>query len=145
MVVIVGSLEQQIVQALTGLLALTVSTGIAYAVPKAKEWLAHHLNAQQANVANTVLTGLAKVAQTVVANFNQTVVADAKAAGKWTPELAAQVKADAVKAVIGQASNLVALGNQVSGDIPALIGSMIEQAVATNKVVVPQQSNTPQQ
>jgi hypothetical protein len=140
-----GSLEQQIVQALMGVLALTVSTGVAYVVAKAKGWLAHHLNAQQASVATMVLTGLANVVQTVVADFNQKVVADAKAAGKWTPELATQIKADAVKAVIGQASNLVTLGNQFIGDIPALIGSMIEQAVAANKVVIPRQSNTPQQ
>ena len=127
-------IETQIVQGVTGLLALTVSTGIAYAMPKAKLWLAHHLNAQQASVADTVLSGLSTVVQTVVANFNQTVVADAKKAGTWTPELAAQVKADAVKAVMAQASNLVQLGNKVVGDIPSLVGSLVEQAVAKQKV-----------
>ena len=129
--------EAQIVQGLAGLLVAVVTALVSAAVPKLKVWLNNHLSAQQATVANDVLSGLASITQSVVQNFTQTVVSDAKAAGTWTPELMAQVKADAVKAVQSQGSALVALGNKVIGDVPALIGTLVEQAVAQQKNVQP--------
>ena len=127
--------EAQIVQALAGLLVAVVTALVSAAVPKLKTWLNNHLSAQQATVANDVLSGLASITQSVVQNFTQTVVTSAKAAGTWTPEMMAQVKADAVKAVQSQGSALVALGNKVIGDVPALIGTLVEQAVAQQKNV----------
>ncbi len=127
--------EAQIVQALAGLMVAVVTALVSAAVPKLKTWLNNHLSAQQATVANDVLSGLASITQSVVQNFTQTVVTSAKAAGTWTPEMMAQVKADAVKAVQSQGSALVALGNKVIGDVPALIGTLVEQAVAQQKNV----------
>jgi hypothetical protein len=127
--------EAQIVQALAGLLVAVVTALVSAAVPKLKAWMNNHLSAQQATVANDVLTGLASITQSVVQNFTQTVVNDAKTTGTWTPELMAQVKADAVKAVQSQGSTLVTLGNKVIGDVPALIGTLVEQAVAQQKSV----------
>ncbi|BBN99356.1 hypothetical protein [Sporolactobacillus terrae] len=61
-----------------------------------------HLDTAQVDIAKKVIDGLTSIAQTVVAGFNQRVVADAKAKGVFTSEFAASVKEDAVKAVIAQ-------------------------------------------
>ncbi len=128
-----NGLETQIVQGLAGLLTAVVTGVVAYALPKAKMWLTHHTNVQQAQLATTVLNGLGRIADGVVSSFNQSVVSDAKATGKWTPELAAQVKADAVKAVQAQGAALIQLGSNVIGNVPQVIGSLVEQAVVANK------------
>jgi hypothetical protein len=124
------------VQALTAVLSILVAgVGVLVTafVPKIKDAVDKHLGTSQANIANKVIDGLGSIAQTVVADFNQRVVADAKAKGVFTAELAASVKDDAVKAVIAQAPELIALGKSVIGDIEALIPQLIEQAVAKEK------------
>ncbi|WP_028983343.1 hypothetical protein [Sporolactobacillus terrae] len=124
------------VQALTAVLSvLVVGIGalITAFVPKIKDAVDKHLGTSQANIANKVIDGLSTIAQTVVADFNQRVVADAKAKGVFTTELAASVKEDAVKAVIAQAPELIELGKSAIGDIEALIPQLIEQAVLKAK------------
>ncbi len=119
-------------------LALLAVYGLGYGViilaPRAKHWFSAHTSAKVANVADSVITSLQSIAHTVVANLNQTVVNDAKSAGTFTPALAASVKADAVKAVLSQGSQLVALGKNVVGDIESLVPGLIESAVAASKL-----------
>lgn len=140
-------IENQIVQAVTGLLAASVTAAIAYVSPRAKRWIATHTTAKAAGVAMTVIDGISTIADGVVADFNQRVVADAKAAGTWSPALAASVKQDAVKAVLSQGAYLVTLGQNVVGDMEGLVSSKIEQAVykqpVSVKAVVPQAQPAP--
>ncbi|WP_152540348.1 hypothetical protein [Sporolactobacillus terrae] len=124
------------VQALTAVLSILVAgVGVLISafVPKIKDAVDEHLGTAQANIANKVIDGLGSIAQTVVADFNQRVVADAKAKGIFTAELAASVKEDAVKAVIAQAPELIELGKSAIGDVEALIPQLIEQAVLKAK------------
>jgi hypothetical protein len=133
------SIESQIVSGLTGFLSLVVSAGFAYLVPRLQKMIDAHVNAKTATVANSVIAGLSSIAQAVVQDFNQKVVADAKAAGAWTPQLAQSVKADAIAAVKSQGAALVALGKSVSVDVEPLIESLIEQAVALHHIDTPKQ------
>ena len=128
-----NTLESQIVQGLVGLLTAAVTAAVAYLAPKAKTWVQTHVAGTQAVVANTVIDGLSQIADSVVQNFNQQVVDNAKANGTWNAALGAQIKAEAVKAVQSQGSALVALGKTVVGDVQGLVGSLVEQAVANNK------------
>lgn len=124
-----SGLESQVVQALAGLLTAVVTAGVAYLAPKIKGWLAAHTASQTSAMASKVIDGLASIADSVVANFNQQVVVTAKVNGTWTPALAAQIKAEAVKAVQSQGAALVALGQTTVGDVQGLIGSLVEHAV----------------
>lgn len=128
------STEQQIVQALLGLLSVVVTAGLGYFAPRLKTIVAAHLNANTAQVANHVIDGLGKIAQAVVQDFNQRVVSDAKAQGVFNAQLAAAVKQDAVNAVKSQGAALLALGQGSIGDVDGLIGSLVEHAVATYHV-----------
>lgn len=127
------NLQTQIVTDFAGLLSLVVTAGVAYFTPKIKAVIASHFTAQQAQVANHVIDGLGKIAQSVVQDFNQTVVADAKANGAWTPKFAQQVKQDAINAVKSQGASLITLGQSTLGNIDGLISSLIEQAVTKAK------------
>ena len=128
-------IQTQVVQDLAGLLAATVTAGVAYLSVKAKAWLHAHTNAQVAATGNSVVDGLSKIVDSVVQDFNSTVVNDAKLNGTWTAAMGAQVKQDAIAAVKSQASNLLALGQSALGNVDSLIGSMIEQFVANHKLV----------
>jgi hypothetical protein len=121
-----GNLELQIVQGVLGLLSLLVSAGVTYFAPKLKA-LFHSATA------NRVIDGLSSIAESVVQDLNQRVVADAKANGVWTPELAQAIKADAVQAVKDQGAALVKLGQDVLGDVDGLISTLVEHAVAKAK------------
>ena len=125
--------ETQAVQALSGVALTSVTLGIAYASTVARKWLNAHLSAQQATTADQVVKSLQSVADGVVNDFNQRVVNDAKVAGKWSPELEAQVRADAYKAVRSQGAKLIALGSAVLGDMQSTISSSIESAVVKAK------------
>lgn len=139
------SLEAQIVSGLAGLLSLVVSALLAYLGPKAKTFLDAHLSAKGAEIANTVIDGLAAIAEAVVQDFNQRIVAEAKAHGVWGPQLAQSVKNDAVAAVKSQGAALIALGQEVLGDMDSLVSSLIETAVVKYHVSVPAQPAQPQQ
>lgn len=136
-------LETQIVTGLTGLLSFGVTTALGVLTPKAKQYVEHHANAKAAAVANEVINGLAAIAETVVQNFNQTVVNDAKANGLFTPKLAADIKNAAVDAVKKQAGQLVALAEKVLGDSNELISSLVEEAVAKYRAPAPQAPAAP--
>lgn len=123
----------QVLSAVLSLLVAGVGALITAFVPKIKLAADKHLSSSQADIANKVLDGLSSIAETVVADFNQRVVADAKAKGAFTSELAARVKDDAVKSVIAQAPELISLGEQAIGNIKALIPQLIEQAVLKAK------------
>jgi 3-dehydroquinate synthetase len=126
-------LETQVVQYLTGLLALIVSGVLTYLARNLKAFINSHTTAKNAAVANTVIDGLSSIAEAVVQDFNQRVVADAKKNGVFTPQLAQSVKEDAVAAVKSQGASLVALGSGVIGDVDGLIRSLVEKAVANSK------------
>lgn len=127
-----NALETQVVQALLGLLMAGTTVAIGYIAPRAKRWVSTHATAKAADVATSVIDGLSAIAETVVQDFNQRVVVDAKKAGTFTPALAASVKADAVRAVLDQGSSLVGLGRSVVGNVDALVASLVEQAVANH-------------
>jgi hypothetical protein len=128
------TIEAQITNAFVGLLTIVVTVAISYLVPRAKAALDAHLSAKTATVANTVIDGLGTISQAVVQDFNQRIVADAKAAGTWTDELGQSVKEDALAAVKSQGAALVSLGRSVGVEVAALIDSLVEQAVAGNHV-----------
>ncbi|MCL6454382.1 MAG: hypothetical protein K6T78_12290 [Alicyclobacillus sp.] len=128
-------IEQQIVSGLVGLLTLVLSAGITWATRKASALIAAHTSAKTAETATTALQGLSTIATSVVQDFNQRVVSDAKKTGVWTPQLAQQVKADAVAAVKAQGGALIRLAAQTVGSTDDLVGTLLEQAVSQNKNV----------
>lgn len=74
------------------------------------------------------------IAEHVVKDVQQTVVDDLKNKGQFTPEVAAQVKADAiakVKEIMGE--ELTGLAKEVFGDLDLLISTLIESHVKDNK------------
>ncbi|MFB5192742.1 hypothetical protein [Alicyclobacillus fastidiosus] len=134
------SVELQIVQGLLGLLSLAGTAGVAYVVPKVKTFMDARLSSEQATVANSVIDGLGNIAEAVVQEFNQKVVASAKQYGTFTPTLAQSVKQDAIEAVMSQGSGLIALGGEALGDVQKLVSSLIEKAVAENHIPTQQNS-----
>lgn len=130
------TLQTQIVQDLAGLLMAVVTAGMGYLGVKAKAWLHSHTNAQVAATGNSVIDGLSKIVDSVVQDFNQTIVNPAKSNGTWNASIGAQVKQDAIAAVKSQASNLLALGQSTLGNVDSMIGSLIEQFVAKHKLTV---------
>ncbi|NRD80260.1 hypothetical protein HPT25_23340 [Bacillus sp. BRMEA1] len=124
------SLETQFVQALGGLLCATTTAGIGVITPKIKKFLESHITAKNATVANDAIDGLSKIVESVVSDFNQRIVNDAKSKQALTPELAAQTKNDAIAAVKSQGSQFIKL---IDGDAEALISTLIEQAVSKAK------------
>jgi hypothetical protein len=127
------SLETQFVQALGGLLFATVTAGIGAVTPKVRKYLESHTTAKTAAVAGNVLDGLSKIAESVVSDFNQRIVNDSKSKQAWSPQLAEQVKADAVAAVKSQGEPFIKLMGKTAGDIESLISSLIEQEVSKAK------------
>ncbi|WP_028977714.1 hypothetical protein [Sporolactobacillus terrae] len=59
-------------------------------------------------------------------------VADAKAKGAFTAEIAASGKRDAVKALIAQAPELITFGKSAIGDMEALIRSFLSREMGTH-------------
>jgi len=130
-------LEMQIVQALLGLLVAGVTAAVGALVPRARTFFAAHTSAAHATQANAVIAGLGSIAESVVQDFNQRIVTDAKKNGVWGAQLASSVKRDAVAAVMDQGANLVALGGKVLGNAEGLVGVLVEQAVAKFHVTTP--------
>ena len=125
----VNSVEVQILQDVTSAAVLAIGSALTYVTTKVVPKYVHTKTAQ------TALDGLTQIAQSVVSDFNQKVVADAKANGVFTPQLAQAVKADAVQAVMSQGANLAALAQKSVGDVSGLVNSLIEQSVARAKIV----------
>ncbi|WP_062306526.1 hypothetical protein [Alicyclobacillus sendaiensis] len=123
----ITSVEVQILEDVLSAFGLAVGAALTYLTTKVVPKYIHSQAAQNA------IDGLASIAESVVAQFNQTIVADAKAKGVWNAALAAKVKQDAVKAVLSQGANLVKLAQKVVGDVPELVSTLIEQAVASKK------------
>ncbi|MCL6625303.1 hypothetical protein [Alicyclobacillus shizuokensis] len=129
-----SELELKILESLLSLMTLLIGVGISALAPRLKRIVSAHADGKQAQLASHVIDGLSTIAEAVVQEFNQKVVADAKKAGVFTPALAQSIKQDAVSAVISQAGPLAALGGQVIGDIPSLVSSLVEQAVAKHHI-----------
>ncbi|GMA64941.1 hypothetical protein NZD89_06035 [Alicyclobacillus fastidiosus] len=108
-------LEIKIVEGLLDLLIIAVIIGLLYSRPQIKKIVDAHLSAQQAAVANNVIDGLANIAEAVVQDFNQRIVASAKANGVFTPQLAQSVKQDAIQAVLSQGAGLISVGGEARG------------------------------
>jgi hypothetical protein len=125
-----GELELKILESLVSLLTILIGAGISALAPKLKRIVTAHASAKEAQLVSHVVDGLSAIAEAVVQDFNQRVVADAKKSGVFTPELAQSVKQDAVTSVLSQAGPLVSLAEQVIGDVPQLVASLVEQAVA---------------
>lgn len=131
---IVTNIELQVLECVTSVVTAGVGALVAAAAPSIKRYIDRHVAAKDAQIADTVIDGLAQIAESVVADFNQRVVADAKAQGVWTPALKQAVKQDAVQAVLSQGANLAALAKKSVGDVPSLVETLIEQAVAKSKM-----------
>lgn len=132
-----GSVELHILESLLSLLTVVIGSLISAFVPKIKQSLDAHLTAKQALIANHVINGLATISEAVVQDFTQRIVQDAKTSGVFTPMLAASVKKDAVSAVMSQSHALSSLGTSTLGDVEALIGTLIEQAVSKYHIHAP--------
>lgn len=126
--------EVDILSALLGLLLIGTKVSLAYVVPRLKSFIDSKVSATHAQVANSVIDSLAKITESVVQEGNQLWIADAKKNGIFTAEMAQQAKADAIKAVMNHAPELVALGQQVIGDVPAFIGSLVDKFVAQHHI-----------
>jgi hypothetical protein len=94
---------------------------ITYVTPKIKEFLEVHIDAKNAPAVNSTLDEITKVAESVVTDFNNRLVNDAKSKQAWTPQLAEIVKNDALSSVKTQ--------------IEPLLSTLIEQAVTKSKEV----------
>jgi len=127
-------LEMQIVQALLGLLVAGVTAAVGVLLPKVQKFFTAHTGAAHATQANAIVSGLGSIAESVVQDFNQRIVTDAKKNGVWGAQLASSVKKDAVAAVLDQGANLVALGGKVLGNAEGLVSSLVEQAVGKFRV-----------
>lgn len=123
----ITSVELQILEDVLSAFGLAFGGAVTYLTTKVVPKYIHSKTAANA------IDGLAAIAESVVAQFNQTIVADAKANGVWNAALAAKVKQDAVNAVLSQGANLVKLAEKVVGDVPELVSTLIEQAVAKSK------------
>lgn len=123
----ITSVEVQILEDVLSAFGLAFGAAVTYVTTKVIPQYIHSETAQNA------IDGLASIAESVVARFNQTIVADAKANGVWNAALAQKVKQDAVNAVLSQGAKLVALAEKVVGDVPELVSTLIEQAVAKSK------------
>lgn len=121
-----------VIPVLVQALAPTLLAALTWLIVRGTQWA-------QAHTKNAYLQGtlgrLGLFVGTTVQQLEQTVVADLKAAnGKWTPEVAAKVKADAlaqVKQLLGKQGLLEiekVLGVQ-GGDVEKFLGDAIESAV----------------
>lgn len=128
-----SAFETHLVQALGGLLFATLTAAISYITPKVKGLIKAHTSAKTASIAADALDNITKIAESVVSDFNQRIVNDMKSKGAWTPQLAEQVKADAVDAVKAQAASFIKLAGKTTGEVEALISTLIEQAVSKAK------------
>jgi len=135
------NIELQVLESVTSVVTAGVGALVAAAAPAVKRYIDRHVAAKEAQIADTVIDGLAQIAESVVADFNQRVVREAKAQGVWTPTLKQAVKQDAVQAVLAQGANLAALAEQTVGNVPSLVESLVEQAVAKGKASVAQKEN----
>lgn len=131
------SVAVQILQDVSSAAVLSIGSALTYVTTKVVPKYFHSKTAQNA------IDGLASISQSVVADFNQRVVADAKKNGVFTPQLAASVKQDAVKAVMSQGSNLVKLAQKSVGDVQQLVSSLIEQAVTRDHIPSPEVKRQP--
>jgi hypothetical protein len=128
-----STFETHLVQALGALLFATLTAAIGYITPKIKALIQAHTSAKTAVVATDALDGLTKIVVSVVSDFNQRIVDDTKSKGAWTPQLAEQVKDDAVAAVKAQGASFIKLSGKTSDEIDSLVSTLIEQAVAKAK------------
>jgi hypothetical protein len=127
------SFETQLVQALGGLLSITATTAIGIITPKIKKLIESHTTAKNATIANDAIDGLTKIVESVVSDFNQRIVTDVKSKGGWTPELAGQIKNDAIDAIKEQGVSFIKISGQSGKEIDSMISTLIEQAVAKAK------------
>jgi hypothetical protein len=112
------TLEAQFIQALSALVYIVAIAGITYVTPKIKQFLEVHTNAK---TASTVTDEFSTIAESVVNDFNNRIVNDAKARQAWNPQLAQTIKNDAIASVKTQ--------------IEPLLSTLIEQAVSKAKEV----------
>jgi hypothetical protein len=115
------TLEVQFIQALSALVYIVAIAGIGIITPKVKKFLETHIDAKTAAVASEGLDELTKITESVVTDFNNRLVNDAKSKQAWTPQLAEIVKNDALSSVKTQ--------------IEPLLSTLIEQAVTKAKEV----------
>ncbi|CAB1128312.1 conserved protein of unknown function [Candidatus Hydrogenisulfobacillus filiaventi] len=113
---------------LTGLLLVAIYRGAAYL-----RHLADHLKVRTVReAADWAIAQAAALARTVVVALNQDVVNAAKRQGRWTPELARQVKAEAVAQIQSlltrEARRILA---DLTGDLATYLGTLVEAEVAT--------------
>lgn len=101
--------------------------------PRIKSYIQAHTDAKTATVVVDSLNTLNKITESVVADFTQRMVSDVKTKGGWTPELANQVKANAVSAIKEQGAQLIPLLEKEVGNVEKLIESTIEQVVLKSK------------
>ncbi|MHB0886879.1 MAG: hypothetical protein ACYC41_13465 [Bacillota bacterium] len=91
-------------------------------------------NQAMAQKVRDLLSHVEAIAEHVIKDVQQTAVDDLKAKGEFTPEVAAQIKVDAiakVKEILGE--ELTGLAGEVFGDLNLLIGTLIESHVKDNK------------
>ncbi|MCL6443640.1 MAG: hypothetical protein K6T83_09325 [Alicyclobacillus sp.] len=123
----ISSVELQILEDVLSAFGLAFGAAVTYVtshiVPKYVK----------SKTAANAIDGLAAIAQSVVQDFNQRIVNDAKAQGVFNVQLAQKVKEDAVQAVLAQGANLAALAEKTVGDVQSLVESLVEQAVVKAK------------
>lgn len=145
-----GAIEAYIVQGLVGALVVVTGTAVTYAgkvlLPRAKRLVDAHVSVKQAEYANKVLDGLYTIMVGVVHNFNKSVVAEAKAHGQFTKELAESVRQDAIAAIKSQAGYAIGLNDNVTEALHDVIDNMITAYVEAHHIqgIPPIQTLAPQ-
>jgi nitrogenase molybdenum-iron protein alpha/beta subunit len=107
-----------------------LTAGIAYVARSLKNWLSAHTAANTAAMSAHVIDGLTQITESVVQEYNQRLMQDAKKYGVWNEQLEESLKADAVKAVLSQGAKLTELGMEVLGDVPSLVSSLVANEFA---------------
>ncbi|QSO54026.1 hypothetical protein JZ785_09760 [Alicyclobacillus curvatus] len=128
-----SNFETQVLHDVLSLAVVVIGSLVSALAVRARTWIAHHMKAQTAATANTVVDALSKITNSVVQDFEANVVTSAKQNGIFTTDMAKQVKSDAMAAIRAQGGGLISLANSVLGDVDALISSQIEQAVLQRK------------
>lgn len=120
----------QLTYDVVGLLLISIILALGL---RLKKLIDRHLDAQEAILFNSVVNGLSQLADVTIHSFNQEVITQ-KTNRTFTAETAKSIKQSAVNAVLSQGSNLISLAKDLLPEIEALVGNLIEKAVANHKV-----------
>ncbi|WP_026975763.1 hypothetical protein [Alicyclobacillus contaminans] len=128
------TIETEVVQALSGILVAAITASLAWVSNHVKAYLAAHTDAKIAETASNAVDKLQQIAEAVVEDFNQKIVADAKANGVWNKNLADTVRKEALQAVLDQGAAFAGVLKSAGTDVEGLVLSFINSYVRAHHI-----------